>query len=248
MEHKISLLKQLLLYIRPRIIFKSADRHIVIKDTIENRRAVRLLLYDGIRESGMYLDAYGDRDPLFKYMQTLKIVLDHHKHLDNLLLIGGGGFVFPRIYLNDHPERKVTVVELDPGYVELAKRFFFLDLTDSRIKVVIDDGQRYINEKAHENTTQAYPPQKKYDLIVYDAYIGDNPALGILSESCMRNVRKLLSPNGIYALNMINDHIDVISMQTRLAESTLKLIFAHTRITMCPGGGNCILMASDRKL
>ncbi len=246
MKSRMSLLEQLLLFLHPRIRFKSADRHIVIKDTIENGRAVRLLLYDNVRESGMYLDAYGDRDPLFRYMRTLKIIIDHHKNLDNLLLIGGGGFVFPRIFLCDHPERKVTVVELDPGYVELARKYFFLDLSDPRINVVIDDGQRFINEKAHENISQAY--QQKYDLIVYDAYVGDNPALGILSESCMRNVRKLLSPNGIYALNMINEHMDIISMQTRLAESTLKLIFAHTRITMCPGGGNCILMGSDRKL
>ncbi len=237
----MTLFEQLLLYIFPRTRFKSADRHIEIRDQIENGRAARVLLYDGIRESGMYLDKYGARDPLFNYMKTLKIILDHYPGLDNMLLIGGGGFVFPRLYLHGHPERKATVVEIDGGYVELARRFFDLDVNDKRLKIVIRDGQKFLRQQA-EN------PAAKYSFIVYDAYIGDSPNQGILSEASMKYVKSILTDNGIYALNMINEVQDVISMPTRLAEAKLKQIFAHTRVVICPKGGNSILMASDRRL
>ena len=235
----LSLLEQLLLYVHPRIRFKSKDRHIVIKDTIENGRAVRLLLYDNIRESGMYLDKYGAQDPLFHYMKTLKLILAHHPGINNVLLIGGGGFVFPKLFLNNHPERTIDVVELDPGYVELAKRYFDLNTNDPRIKITIQDGYSYMNLHAGE---------KRYDMIIYDAYTGENAAKTILSEDSCINAYSMLKPNGIYALNMINEAQDVISMQTHLTRNTLSRIFRSTRIVPCKGGGNCILMASDRKL
>ncbi len=235
----MSLFEQLLLYIRPKTRFKSKDKHIEIVDHIENGRAVRLLLYDGIRESGMYLDKFGDVDPLFHYMKTIKIILEHYPGLNNMLLIGGGGFVLPKLYLKNHPERKITVVELDAGYVELSKRFFDLNTNDSRLKIVIDDGYKYLFE--HEN-------EHLYDIVVYDAYIGENASRTILSREACQKAYSLLKPNGIYALNMVNEAPDVISMQTYITENFLKTIFKNTRITRCSGGGNCILMASDRSI
>ena len=83
-------LKKLLLYISPKTLFASEDGHVVIRDEIEDKRPVRLLLYDDIRESGIYLDEGMNSDPLFYYMQTLKEVMLFYEGLDNALLIGGG--------------------------------------------------------------------------------------------------------------------------------------------------------------
>ncbi|WP_029322563.1 spermidine synthase [Butyrivibrio sp. AE3004] len=264
----MNLLEQLSLYLFPKTRFKSADRHIEIIDHIENGRAARVLLYDGVRESGMYLDEYGDRDPLFNYMKTLKLILELHPGLNNCLLIGGGGFVFPRLYLKNHPERRITVVEMDGGYVELAKKFFGLNPNDKRITVEIRDGFEYIKEHAnetlssasdhiyssnsrfdiYEKSTASKKEDKKFDFVIYDAYTGSTASKGILSEYALKSVYNMLNPNGIYALNMINEAQDVISMQTHMLNATLKTIFKHTRIVPCKGGGNCILLASDRKL
>lgn len=278
----MTLLEQLSLYLFPRTRFRSADRHIEIRDTIENHRAVRLLLYDGVRESGMYLDSYGDRDPLFNYMKTLKTMIEHNPGLNSCLLIGGGGFVIPKLYLKGHPERRITVVEVDGGYVELAKRYFGLNLDDKRISIKIQDGFDFLKESIQKNATiesamhngvvyndvysyalkeesknkssalkkdlNSKIASQKYDLVIFDAYTGSTASKGILSEYALKSVYSLLNPNGIYALNMINESQDVISMQTHLVNETLKTIFKHTRIVPCIGGGNCILMASDRKI
>jgi spermidine synthase len=235
----MTLFEQFMLFLFPRTRFRSKDRHIEIKDTIEDGRAVRLLLYDGVRESGMYLDAHGDKDPLFKYMRTLKLITEHHKGLNNALLIGGGGFVFPKIFLKDHPERKMTVVEVDAGYVNLAKEYFDLDTTDKRLTIKIQDGLDFIRQNSNFAA---------YDLVIFDAYTGSAASKAILSRDALRQVYSMLRPNGIFALNLINEAHDVISMETHMTNESLKTIFAHTRIVRCPGGGNCILMASDRKL
>ncbi|WP_026511203.1 MULTISPECIES: spermidine synthase [unclassified Butyrivibrio] len=241
----MNLLEQLSLYLFPRTRFKSADKHIEIRDTIENGRAVRLLLCDNVRESGMYLDKYGDRDPLFNYMKTLKLMVAHHKGLNNCLLFGGGGFVIPKLYLKDHPERRITVVEVDAGYVELAKKFFDLDLSDKRITVKIQDGYEFIRDFNFSGNSLSV---SKYDLVIFDAYTGSEVSKTILSEYALKSVYSMMNPGGIYALNMINEAPDVISMQTHMTNSILKTIFRYTRIVPCPGGGNCILMASDRKI
>ncbi|WP_081679552.1 spermidine synthase [Butyrivibrio sp. XPD2002] len=255
----MNILEQLSLYIFPKTRFRSADRHIEIRDTIENHRAVRLLLYDGVRESGMYLDEYGDRDPLFNYMKTLKTMVTHNPGLNNCLLIGGGGFIIPKLYLKGHPERRITVVEVDGTYVELAKKYFGLDTNDKRIKIVVQDGFEFIKNTTMHNAGiesnysrdvrySNAPSAAKYDLVIFDAYTGSSASRTILSEYALKSVYSLLSPNGIYALNMINEAQDVISMQTHLLNASLKNIFKYTRIVPCKGGGNCILMASDRKL
>ncbi len=255
----MNILEQLSLYLFPKTRFRSADKHIEIRDTIENHRAVRLLLYDGVRESGMYLDEYGDRDPLFNYMKTLKTMVQHNPGLNSCLLIGGGGFVIPKLYLKGHPERRITVVEVDGAYVELAKRFFGLDVNDKRITVKIQDGFDFIKENIQHNASietnynssiryNKAPTTTKFDLVIFDAYTGSSASKAMLSEYALKSVYSLLNPNGIYALNMINEAQDVISMQTHLANASLKKIFKYTRIVPCKGGGNCILMASDRKI
>ena len=72
----MSFMQMLRLAVAPKTIYQSDAGHIVILDRIEHKRPVRLLLYDGVRESGMYLDENGDTDPLFSYMQSLKESLD----------------------------------------------------------------------------------------------------------------------------------------------------------------------------
>ena len=123
----MSFMQMLRLAVAPKTIYQSDDGHIVILDRIEHKRPVRLLLYDGVRESGVYLDENGDTDPLFYYMKTLKEISLKYDGLNRALLIGGGGMSFPRYFLNCVPEGQMTVVEKDQKMVELARKYFFFE-------------------------------------------------------------------------------------------------------------------------
>lgn len=244
----ISLLNKLRLYISPKTIYRSEDGLISIKDAMENRRPVRVLYVDDIRESGIYLDQGMDSDPLFFYMQTLKELALFHEGIRNALLIGGGGMSFPRYYLNCIPEGHIDVVEKDSRFIDLAEKYFFFE-EDERVKIRIADGAEFISKTATANATILNGKGlKQYDFIVFDAFNGNRPPRELFSEGVLKLTKQILSGEGILALNMINEKPDVISMQTHLTQAVLKNIFKNTRIINCPMGWNCILLASDRNL
>ncbi len=237
----MTLLQKLRLYISPRTVFTSDNGHIEIRDEIEDRRPVRILLYDDIRESGIYLDDGMNRDPLFYYMRTLKEVTLFYEGLDNALLIGGGGMSFPRYYFDSIPAGRMTVVEKDGRMMDLAGQFFFFENHD-RISVHIGDGASFISKRAIDSSAP------KYDLVIFDAFEGRRPPKELSSEGIYKLTKQVMDQDGILAINMLNEKPSVISMQTHLAQAVLKSIFQNTRIINCQMGWNCILLASDREL
>lgn len=89
---------------------------------------------------------------------------------------------------------EMTIVELNPGYVEFAK--FSPDmkdlLTDPRVKIVADDGRRYITRN----------PNEKYDLILMNTTLFfRNQATSLLSQQFLGMVKGQLNPDGVFMYN-----------------------------------------------
>ena len=245
---ELTLFQKLSLAVNPRIIYRSDDGHIEICDRFENGRPVRLLLYDGIRESGIYLDAKGDRDPLLYYMQTLKEISLSYDGLGRALLIGGGGMSFPRYYINAVPGGRMTVIEKDAHMLELAKRYFYFEEND-RVRTIVGDGVRYISQLAKDIAANGINSDlMKYDFIIFDAFEGRKAVKELLSEWVLKLTYQITRPDGILAINMINEASGAIAMQTHLCQAMLRRIYRNTKIIKCPQGWNCILLASDREL
>lgn len=244
----MDLFQKLRLAVAPKTIYRSEDGHIVICDRIEHKRPVRLLLYDGVRESGVYLDENGGRDPLFYYMQSLKEIALFYDGLKRALLIGGGGMSFPGYYTRCIPDGKMTVIEKDARMVELARKYFSYADND-RVRTIIGDGIRYISHLSQEIAEDEMNSEpKKYDFVVFDAFEGRKPVKELLTEGVLKLTYQITSADGILAINMLNEGADVISMQTHLAQAILKRIYKNTKIINCKHGWNCILLASDRDL
>ncbi len=238
---KLTALQKLRLHISPRTVYSSEDGHIVIRDEIEGGRPVRILLYDNIRESGIYMDEGLNSDPLFYYMKTLKETVLFYERIDNVLLIGGGGMAFPKYYLNCVPDGRMTVVEKDANMLDLARKYFFFE-DDDRIRMIIGEGASYISKRAIDSSAP------RYDLVIFDAFEGRRSPKELSSEGIYKLTKQILDNDGILAINMLNEKPGVISMQTHLAQAVLKNIFRNTRIINCKMGWNCILLASDRDL
>ncbi len=245
---KISAFKKLLLTIKPEIVYRSRDGKVTIRDQVENKRLVRVLYCQDVRESGIYLDEGMDRDPLFFYMQTLKEVCLYYSCLDNALLIGGGGMAFPKYYINSVPKGHMDVVETSREMIDLAEKYFFF-APDEHVRVIEGDGAAFISKTAISNASIADGGgPKHYNLVIFDAFNGNKPPKELFSEGMFKLTRQIMSSDGILALNMLNEKPGVNSMQTHLAKAVLNNIFKHTKIVNCQMGWNCILLASDRKL
>ena len=245
---KMSFLNKLSLYMRPKTIYRSEDGYIEVRDSMENKRPVRVLYCDGIRESGIYLDEGMNTDPLFYYMQTLKEITLYYDGLDKALLIGGGGMAFPKYYLSCVPEGQMTVIEKDGRMIDMARKYFYYT-EDDRFRIVEGDGTAFISKTATSNAAIVNGKGlKKYDLIIFDAFTGKKTPKELFSEGVFKLTKQINSDKGILAINMLNEKNGAIAMQTHLAQAMLKNIYKNTKIINCHMGWNCILLASNRVL
>ena len=120
---------------RARIVAAVLDAHLVrtmdgpalvynIRDAAGAR--VRVLRAGGVYQSATYL---GDRrmEPAFEYYRAFGRLFDLRPDARSLLVIGGGGFAFPKMVASGHPGVRTDVVEIDPAVIDAARRWFFLD-------------------------------------------------------------------------------------------------------------------------
>lgn len=132
---------------------------------------------------------------------------------DRVLILGLGGGSAARVARALAPRARITGVEIDPGVVRAARRWFDLDGLD--VDVVRGDARRYL-----ERT------RRRFDAILDDVFVGSR-----------RNVRKpdwmpdpglalaarQLRPGGILISNAIDEAACVSRVMRRLFANTLQI-------------------------
>ena len=121
----------------------------------------------------------------------------------SLLLIGLGGGSLPMFIHSHFSQIHLTVVELDPDIVEVAKNWF--DFQESeRMKLVIGDGLQFIEE-----TSSSTPNSSKYDMVIFDVDSKDAskalscPPPQFVEEKTLMGVKSILNPGGLFILNLV---------------------------------------------
>jgi spermidine synthase len=92
---------------------------------------------------------------------------------------------------------KLTVVEINPGYIELIAKYPAVSsvLTDPKVEIVIDDGRRWLNRHAPEDGAT-------FDMIVMNTtWHWRAHATNLLSAEFMEIARAHLAPGGILYFN-----------------------------------------------
>lgn len=111
-----------------------------------------------------------------------------------VLVVGGGGYTFPRFAMELMPEARMDVVEIDPGVTWMAKNH--LGLKDYEgLKIHHMDGRQYVAEKV---------PPSTYDLVVQDAVNDLSVPSHLLTKEYNDAVKAALKPNGVYLLTVID--------------------------------------------
>jgi spermidine synthase len=130
----------------------------------------------------------------------------------SVLVIGLGSASIPRHILHYYPETRVTVAEIDPVVVEVARNHFSLP-QDERLRVEIADGRVFIKRT-----------QERYDLIVVDAFGANRYGLTIpphlTTREFLEEAKRRLTPPGLLAYNAPR------RIGTPLAESLYKTLAA----------------------
>jgi predicted membrane-bound spermidine synthase len=110
------------------------------------------------------------------------------------LVIGGGGYTFPRYAMEAMPEAKVDVVEIDPKVTQVARQY--LGLKDyPNLRAHHMDGRQFVSERAAPGS---------YDLVVQDAVNDLSVPAHLMTKEYNDAVKAALKPGGAYLLTIID--------------------------------------------
>jgi spermidine synthase len=143
-------------------------------------------VYDGKVSTGLSPDVNG----IFRAYAADAI----HPHPREILVIGLSMGSWAQVLANHPGVERVTIVEIDPGYLKIIPRYPAVEslLRNPKVEIVIDDGRRWLVRN----------PSRKFDFIVMNtsqhwlAHISN-----LLSEEFLRLIRPHLKPGGIHYYN-----------------------------------------------
>jgi spermidine synthase len=212
-----------------------------IKD-VEEDAAGRFLLLDGEYNSYVNLDDPRELGP-FRYTRWIAEEVELHgaptAPLD-AVFVGGGGFTLPRWLAATRPGSRSSVLEVDGELVDVDRRDLGLR-TSPAVRAIVGDARITMRR---EQTHSA-------DLVVGDAFSGLTVPWQLMTIEWLREVRRVLRPDGLYALNIIDRRPLAL---LRAETATLLKVFGNLRMVTPagedgrPAGGNAILFASNGPL
>ena len=106
--------------------------------------------------------------------------------------------------------QRITFYEIDPAVEKIARdRRFFTYLADcrARVEVVLGDARLQL----------AHRPRRHFDLLVIDAFSSDAIPVHLVTREALRLYFERLSPRGVLALHISNQHLDLSPVLGNLA-------------------------------
>lgn len=224
-------MREMGIYVVPRTKFGTALIFTVEDDSGD---PVRVLNVGGMYQSATYLD---DRyaDLVFEYYRLYDHMFEAGIDLRSVLMIGGGGYAYPKHLVAHHPELSVGVVEIDPKITSLAQRYFFLDRLieeyeteqTGRLELIEGDGRAVLDRLA------ADPKGARYDAVLNDSFRGKEPASSMTTVETARSVKACLNPGGLYLSNVVASLEGNDARFLRAIVATLRQVFANVYVIPC---------------
>ena len=161
------------------------------------------------------------------YTRAMTVALPYADNRKSLLMIGLGGGTTSRYVGRYIKDMEVTVVELDQGVINMAKKHFKLK-EGPRYKIIARDGRVHLlrNRKA------------RYDIVMVDAFRGGYVPFHLLTKEFYELLKKRLTPGGVAVFNVHGG--------TQLFDSTmktLKTVFGH--VETVPAAGSIITVVRN---
>lgn len=149
----------------------------------------------------------------------------------NILVLGLGGGAIPMMLTNINKLLSIDIVEIDPEIAVVAQKYFHFK-TSQKTQLFIEDAFQFIKDS-----------EKMYDIIIMDAYIGND--LPQLMSTCefFKEVERCLSNKGILIVNlMTTDRLYYKKMLEKIS-----LVFDEIWLLHGNTSSNTIAFAMNRK-
>lgn len=214
---------------------------------------VRVLEVGGICQSATYLDERYT-DPVFAYDRAFDLAFDGvGARPDRVLMIGGGGFAYPKHFVATRPAGHIDVVEIDPAIIAIARRYFFVDRLmreydadgADRLGIICADGREYLEKCADVGSRAECCSDRcadrcagRYNVIINDSFKGGVPASRLMTVEAARSARECLTPGGLYMANAVSALEGDGARMLRAVAAALAQVFAHVYAVPCASGGD----------
>ena len=184
------------------------------------RQFYRDMILDNLRHSQVNM-----QDPTYLHykhehfqLEIVRLMKERTPEKQSVLVIGGGGYTFPRCTRVLIPTASVDVVEIDPGVTRMAKEQLGL-IDEWKIRSIHMDGRQFVAEKAQPGT---------YDLVTLDAVNDLSVPSHLMTMEFNESVKKTLSPGGVYLVTVI-DLVETGQLW-KAAAHTLRESFRHVEM------------------
>jgi spermidine synthase len=124
------------------------------------------------------------------YARAITIATAYPKDIKRILILGLGGGQLTGYFSRFMPDAAIDTVELDPGVIEAAKKYFGMRETE-KSKLIANDGRVFLTRNPG-----------KYDFIIADAFTGSYIPFHLMTKEFYRLLRDRLSPGGVAAFNI----------------------------------------------
>jgi spermidine synthase len=186
------------------------ERLLVMDTTYENR-PTRMMRQDRAVSGYMFLDT-GETAKFTQYVAAADCLSTTPREG---LVIGGGGYLAPKLMLNIWPTIHVDVAEIEPSLINVAHDFFDLPETP-RLTNHVSDGRRYLHDSG-----------KKFDVIFSDVFYALAIPPHIATKEFFTLAKQQLSPGGVFMANFVGDLVqqppNILFSEIR----TLKSVFPN---------------------
>ena len=142
----------------------------------------------------MYLD--NPSELVSSYAKFYDLAFHYKPDTKKVLMLGGGGYCFPRYLLSERPDVSIDVVELDPGITETARVYFGLK-DHPNLRIFHEDARTFLNRANKDGFD-------KYDAILMDTFSSwTSIPFQMTTIETAEKLRELLKPDGTLIVNII---------------------------------------------
>jgi spermidine synthase len=172
-----------------------------VRNWLASRQAIEIVEEDGVRvlqiggnaiQSAMRLDAPDTIE--LDYVRAMMAFLLFCPEPRNMLMLGLGGGSMARFVHERMPEARVTVVEINPGVVTVARKYFRLPDEDERLRIVIGEGAAAVAERT-----------ASCDVLVVDGFVNGKVASSLCTPAFYEATFAALRPQGVMVANFMAD-------------------------------------------
>ncbi|MGZ4816357.1 MAG: spermidine synthase, partial [Terriglobales bacterium] len=179
-----------------KLLYKQQWHGETFRYTVETRSGVVNVANDGTVFGGGIYDGRFNTDVVHDTNWIIRAyaLSALHPNPRKVLMIGLSSGSWAQVIVNNPQVEKMTIVEINPGYLRLIERYPEVAsvLKNPKVEMFIDDGRRWLI--AH--------PNEKFDAVVMNTtwHFRDH-ASSLLSEDFLRIIRQHLKPGGIHYYN-----------------------------------------------